>query len=223
VYKATQLTVDIQPSDISINKEWSRKSISPKFLSATAKFKPIKIGLVVEDETREEVLMDISNLMSIMIGEVVLNLEGYSNIYKGTLKSVETVKTVSGGVYLLNLEFEVIEYSSDLILIANGVASKTFNIYGNTPAPTIITITPLISSPKIIINGLDNQIIVNNLYQGQSVIINCEDGFLITQNGSNKFKDWEGWDIPSISPGQRTITFSQTDCNVTIKYKPRWI
>ncbi|MFR4584880.1 phage distal tail protein, partial [Clostridium cadaveris] len=74
-----------------------------------------------------------------------------------------------------------------------------------------------------IITGLeDGPITIKNLTAGKKVIINGEDGTVL-ENGINKFGDTELWEWPRLLPGSNTITVSKNSCDITIKYKPRYI
>lgn len=105
----------------------------------------------------------------------------------------------------------------------NRVNSKTINVSGNLNTPAIVEIIPSIDIIDIKLEGLsDDPIIIRNLKQGQKVIINGEDGTIL-ENGINKFDDTDMWDFPRLVPRANIIKLSKNSCDVTIKYKSRWI
>lgn len=123
----------------------------------------------------------------------------------------------------LGIKFNIYsKYKPEVAEIANRVASKTINVSGNLDTPAIVEITPSINLIDIVITGLGESFTIKNLTAGQKVIISGEDG-TVFQGGVNKFTDWDGWEFPKLSPGSNTITFSRSNCDITIKYNPRYI
>lgn len=39
----------------------------------------------------------------------------------------------------------------------------------------------------------------------------------------NKYGDTDMWDFPRLNPGTNTITVNKNNCDIKIKYKPRYI
>ena len=83
-------------------------------------------------------------------------------------------------------------------------------------------LTPSINIIDLVINGLGESFTIKNLTAGQKVIISGESCTVI-QGATNKFLDYDGWDFPKLQPGANTITFSKSSCDITVKYKPRFI
>lgn len=222
VFNAKQLKVDIQPSSIIITKEWLKKSLSPLFLSSDVSFKQIQVEILFKGNSRDEILRNISNLTAKLIGEADLKLDGYSNNYKVTLANLSTEKTVSKSLYTVKIEFLGYEYGDLVTETANRIGTKTINVNGNSKTPAIIEITPSSNLIDIVVTGAGDTFTMKNLTAGQKVIINGEDGTVL-QSGVNKFTDFDGWEFPKLTPGSCTLTFSQVNCDINIKYKPRWI
>lgn len=222
-FKAKQLNVDIQPSTINISREWVKKSLLPTSLGKYISFKPIKVELLFQNETKDKVLLDVSNLMSKITDLVDLTLDGYSHKFRCFMDNSSIEKTIDNRVLKLLLEFQGFEYGNEVVETANRVSTKSINVTGNLETPAIVEITPSIDIIDITIQGLDiNPIVVKNLKQGKKVIINGEEG-IILQDGVNKFADTVMWDFPKLKPGTNTITFSKNSCDLSIKYKPRWV
>ena len=136
-------------------------------------------------------------------------------------------KTVSPEVQVVALSFIGYEYGDDVITTVNQTYTKNITVIGSTKAPAIFEITPSISLADINItcsfaDGTSNEIIVKNLTANKKVIVNGEIA-TITENGINKFSDFESWEFPFLEPGATTITFSRNTCNINIIYKPRYI
>ena len=68
----------------------------------------------------------------------------------------------------------------------------------------------------------DDPIIIINLTANKTVIL---DGELqkVTVDGVNKYGDTDMWDFPRLKPGANKITVSKNNCDIKIKYKPRFI
>ena len=222
-FGATQLTVDIQTANINIVNDWLRKSLLPVFLGSYTDFLVIKVQLLFKGASRDEILLNISNLVSNFLSEVDLELDGYSRNYKAMLTSKTTNKTISPFAYTLDLELAGYCYGDEIAETVNRLASKTINVAGNQNTPAIVEITPSTNLIDIVIAGLDEDTMtIKNLTAGNKVIIDGEAGTIL-ENGANKFTDFDGWEFPRLVPGANTITFSQVNCDVNIKYKPRYI
>lgn len=222
-YGAKQLTVDISTSSISNNSEYNINALLPMFLDGNISFKNIDVCLLFKGNSRDEILENISNLVSKLLGEVTLNLDGYTNLFNVVLKDSKTEKTKSKYTYKKVLNFIGYEYKEQIIEEVNRVTSKTLNITGNLITPAIVEVTPTTDLVDIRLEGLaDDPIVIKNLTANKKIII---DGELqkITVDGKNKYSDTDMWDFPRLKPGQNTITVSRNSCYIKIKYKPRYI
>lgn len=223
-FNSKQLKVDIQTSSLTNNSEWIKGTKNPIFLDNDVGFKTIKLELKFTGANRDEVLNNISNLMSKLTGEVILKLDGYSKNYKCILSgNGETTKTVSGRVYRKTLTFNGYEFGDEVTETMNRVISKTVNVSGNSNTPAIVEITPALSIAELIITGVSDECIkIKNLEVGKKIIIDGEEG-TVTVNGINKFSDTELWEFPRLKAGANTITVDKSSTDITIKYKPRFI
>jgi phage-related protein len=223
-FNAKQLKVDIQTSSLTNSSEWIKGTLNPIFQENDIGFKTIKIELYFKGASRDEVLTNISNLVSKLTNAVILKLDGYSKNYKCILSgSGETIKTVSGRAYRKTLTFIGYAFGDEVTETMNRVISKTINVSGNIIAPAIVEITPALSIAELIITGVsDESIIINNLTVGKKIIINGENG-TVTVDGVNKFSDTELWEFPRLNAGANTITVDKSSTDITIKYKPRFI
>lgn len=222
VFNGKQLKVDIQTSSIEINKEWLKKALIPLTLSSKVSYKQIKLEILFKGNSRDEILKNISNLTAKLKKETELILDGYSNKYIAALSNKSTEKTISKFRYLLKLEFEGYEVGNQVTEAANRVSTKTINIPGNSETPAIVEITPSATLVDLVVTGLGETFTLKNLAVGQKIIVNGED-CTVLQGSTNRFSDYDSWDFPVLYPGANTITFSKSSCDVSIKYKPRWI
>lgn len=164
--------------------------------------------------------------------EVEIELDAKPGFFYFGIASITTIKDND---FISNFEINVVadpfKYKDYVSVSANVTASKTITVQGDYPVPCIIEIIPqvnVISSLTIKgaarnkITGELEDILIKNLTKGNKVVIDGENG-TVTEGSSNKFADTELWEFPSLLPGNNEITFSNTQSNITIKYKPRYI
>ncbi|MPQ45079.1 phage distal tail protein [Clostridium tarantellae] len=222
-FNAKQLIVDIQPSNIILEKEWVKKSLKPIFIDSNITFKSLKITLYFHGNDRQDILTNISNLISLLKEESVLTLDGYKNKFISFLINSNIEKTIRKDRYKLNLEFDSYEVSDFIEETLNRTTMKTINIKGNLETPCIVEITPIVDIIDIKIEGLsEDPIIIKNLEKNKTLILHGIDG-TITVDGNNKFSDADLWEFPRLKPGSNNIKISRNDCNIKIKYKDEWI
>ena len=174
----------------------------------------------------EEISKDVNGV------EVEIELDAKPGFFYFGIASVTTIKDND---FISNFEINVtadpFKYKDYVSVSANVTASKTIAVQGDYPVPCIIEIIPqvnIISSLTIKgaarnkITGELEDILIKNLTKGNKVVIDGENG-TVTEGSSNKFADTEFWEFPSLLPGNNEITFSNTQSNITIKYKPRYI
>lgn len=221
-FKAKLITKDIQTAGIITYDDWLRSSLNPLDLGKKENYKHIKITLYIEDVDEDSALTDISNLVK-QFEKCTIKFDDLSYYYDCTIVTKNHEKFGDNeGKYSLDVELKGYAYRSEITEAANRLSSKTINVSGNQETPAIVEITPSINLVDLTITGFGESFTIKNLTAGQKVVINGEDGTVL-QGSANKFSDWDGWEFPRLSPGANTITFSKSSCDITIKYKPRWI
>ncbi len=222
-FNAKLLTVDIQTQELSNSSEWLDNSLSPLFLANKKQFKKIDLEIAFKGASRTEILNNISNFMSKLINEVILTLDKYDHKYKVILKENSTEKTISKNLYKKKLSFIGYEFSDEVIENLDRITTKTINVAGNLLIPAIVEITAGVDLVDLQIDGLSNDsIIIKNLHANKKIIINSEDATVL-EEGTNKFIDTDMWEFPFLSPGANKIKISKNNCNIKIKYRPRYI
>lgn len=220
-FRASVSSKLIQPSEIIIENE-KFKLISTN-ISKKVFYKKIQLKILFEGSNRDIVNLNISNFMALFTDSVEIKFKNLSHYYSGYLINSDEEETGLDEWLYLNLELKVIEQGQLVEEALNRVNYKSINISGNQETPAIVEITPIVDIIDITLEGLaDDPIKINNLKQNKKVIL---DGELqtITVDGVNKFGDTDMWDFPSLKPGSNTIKISRSDCNIKIKYKPRFI
>lgn len=223
IYGGIQLQTDIQNSKRYSKYELLINGDKPILLGKEEKLKIIKVEILFKGESRDQILDNISNLVSKLDGIVDLKLEGYSKNYKVILINDVIQKKKSKRKYKLLLEFEGFSVMDEVIEVMDRVTNKTINVLGNKVTEAIVEITPTNEISDITLEGLaDDPIIIKKLKANKTVVV---DGELqkVTVDGVNKYGDTDMWDFPRLIPGENNIQVSRNNCNITIKYKPRFI
>lgn len=220
-FKAQLLKKDIQTAEIIIYDDWLRQSLDPLYFGKKEKYKQIKLEFIVEDANDDSALNSISNLV-VQLGKCTVNFDDLSYYYDSLIVN-KSHQRKAFGKYLLNVELKApYAYKPEVTETLNHVSTKTINVPGNTNTPAIVEITPGIDMIDLTITGLGDTFTIKNLTANQKIIVDGE-SCMVTMNGANKYGDFDGWEFPELIPGSNTITVSNANCTVDIKYKPRWI
>ena len=182
----------------------------------------------------EDWLEHISLISSDVNGqEVEVELDSQPGYYYYGLAAVSTAKDNN---VLTSFEISIMadpfKYKDMIAELVGAVSGKTIDVQGDYETPCIIELTPSGSITTYTIKGAARNpvtgeaedIIIKNLTAGKKVIIDGE-SCTVTDDGVNKYADTEMWEFPTLVPGSNILTFvsSSVACNVTIKYKPRYI
>lgn len=223
LYGATQLEVDIQNYKYRSEYTLLNNSLNPVKLSTNETLKSIKVDILFKGNNRDEVLSNISSFVMLLKDEIIINLDGYNNSFKVYLENDSIEKKKSKRKYKLKLEFKGYSMKDEVVENINRINSKTIEILGTQTTPAIVEITPSVYISDIKLDGLaEDPIIIKNLTANKTVIL---DGELqkVTVDGVNKYSDTDMWDFPRLKPGGNKITVNKNNCNIKIKYKPRFI
>ncbi|MFV9511802.1 phage distal tail protein [Tepidibacillus sp. LV47] len=215
-FKAKLLKKDIQTAEVVVYDDWLRNALNPLYLCKQEKYKQINLELFIKDTDDESALNDISNLVK-QFEKCTIKFDDL-NFYYDCLIVNKTHKRATKGIYTLDIELKSgYAYKPEVVETLDHVTSKTLNVSGNLRTPAIVEITPTIDMAEITVAGMK----VKNLTANTKVIINSED-FTVLEGTANKYGDTEG-DFPFLVPGSNTITVSDANCVVYVKYKPRWL
>ncbi|GAA0084584.1 hypothetical protein UT300007_10230 [Clostridium sp. CTA-7] len=222
-FKAKLLERSIQNSDFEVNSLWLDNSREP-FIDKNFNYKfkklSFKLDLICKDSNELEVIK--SNLTK-ELATATIKFDDIDFYYRGSVTGDISVNYIMQGNETLDINMLVVAESKEIVDYMNGILSKNINNKGNLEIPIVLEITPTIAMIELNIQGLSEfPIIIKNLELNKKVII---DGELskVTQENINKFKDIDLWEFPRLLPGNNTISLSRNNCNITIKYKERWI
>lgn len=211
----------ITPTQIQMDKEKIKLIIVKTLVKKL--YKKISIKILFEGLSRDVINKNISAFSSLLKDECDIKFKNLSNKFHCYVQSIEPEEPGINEWMYLNIDLDAYEYSDEITEPINRITSKTINNIGTEDTPAIVEITPSISLVDLIITGLaDDPITIKNLTAGKKIIVNGEDGTVL-ENGINKFGDTELWEWPRLRPGTNSITVSKSSCDITIKYKPRYI
>lgn len=226
---ARQHRVTYGTSSISNSSEWTKGSYAPVLLGNVIGFKTIKTVLVVKGEDREEIIRNKSLIISKCLKPIMLTLDGYQHKFWAILKKSDTEETSMRRWHLLTLEWNCCECGDRITQTYEGEKKIIINNPGNIMTPVIVKILPQIGTATLNITGLTRNELLNETYDivventeiSKEIILNGETG-LITEDGEIKAGEVEMWELPSLMPGENTITMDE-NVNLTISFLPRYL
>lgn len=226
VYEAEVINKIIKSHTFSISKQWNKEAISPITISKQFTYGTLTLTILISASTEDLLIINKSDLIKDISDSLIKDGEFYFKVTLMSSKESEPFINEVNDMYCetVELTLEIDEkYKAEKIETLNSVSTKNINVIGNTETPAIVEITPTTVLANITLEGLaDDPIIIKNLSANKTVIL---DGELqkITVDGVNKYGDTDMWDFPRLKPGANTIKVSKNNCDIKIKYKPRYI
>lgn len=228
--KVKQWRVDIKPRKIEHDSEWPRGSPAPIFQTPFALFKEITITLMVYGSGREDILHRISDILAGLTDVTELVLDGWEHGFRGVLEEsdIKELSDISRHRFQqLELQFSGYENGDEVTATANGTGTLQITNPGNMVSPAILELTPTIGAASVKITGLcrdsntgeDLPVTVKNLTTGNKIVLDGITG-LITENGGLKAGDVDMWELPTILPGNNTITIDTEYANLKVTVLP---
>lgn len=205
---------------VSISNDWNINPFSPIELRENIEPGTLPVRIKFEGANRDIINKNISDFL-VQAKKCDIKFRNLSNNFKCYYLSHTLEESGIDEWIFMDIEFNYIEYSD--MTIANVSGTTLINNKGNEITPAIVEIIPTIDIIDITLEGLSvDPIAIRNLKANKKLII---DGELqkVTVDGANKYADTDMWDFPRLMPGQNTIKVSRDNCDIKIKYKPRWI
>lgn len=221
-YNAQVSSKLIQTRDINI--ESGNVKDSYFFLNLEEGMKQIEIRILFKNDTRQAVYKDISDFMLNFKEEATIKFNNLDNYFNVFLIDKNIEETEFEDWLYLNLKVQGYEYGDLVTKEFNRITTSTINNPGNINSPCIIEIKPtLVDIQDFIITGLsDDPITIKTLRKNETVIIDSLNG-TVKVGDNNKYGDTDMWEFPYLKKGINNITFSRNNCNITIKYNPRYL
>lgn len=227
-YGGELLSKKIQPSSFKKESYFGKKSIIPITLSDKFEYGLIEASIILKAQTEDLLKENESNLTK-DISKSIISFTGEALSYKCLFESApgkEVFFDNLEGKYAVEKQITLIileKFKTEVTETINRVISKIITVTGNQTTPCIVEITPISDIIDITLEGLaDDPIIIKNLKANKKVIIDGVEQ-LVTVDGVNKYGDTDMWDFPRLVPGVNNIKVSRNTCDISIKYKPRFI
>lgn len=207
---------NIIQGELSNLVEWPDGSIMPVFLEQYRKFKKIEISIEMKahnahelEEQKSQLSKDLSKCL-VKFTDIDLTYECYLASFDSTF--------ITTNWNDLDITLMGICYGEKISISLEKKMSQEINIQGTARTPCIYEINALTS----IIDFEINNIKVHDVPINTTLVIDGE-RCLILLDGKNKFLDTELTAFPYLDPGSNTIKMNNTNCEVKIKYKPRFV
>lgn len=226
IYEAEVINKIIKSSTFPISKQWNKGAIVPITTSKQFTYGTLILTILISASTEELLIINKGDLINDISDSLIKDGEFYFKVTLTSSKESEPFINEVNDMYceIVELTLDIDEkYKAEKIEVLNTVSTKTIYVLGNTETLAIVEITPKTALADIKLEGLaDDPIIIKNLIANKTVIL---DGELqkVTVDGVNKYGDTDMWDFPRLKPGSNTITVNKNNCDIKIKYKPRYI
>ena len=222
VYNAKQLTADVQPPSFANSYEWLTGAALPTEFETEVQMGHLKLSIYFKGKDRNNIIRAASEFMSNFTKACKMELDGYKGTYIGFITSNDYEKKNVKQRYVVNVEFDGFFVDDDLSITFDGKTSTSFYKVGTRDAPCVVEVYAKSALTNYTINGLGEDIVVESLAAGKTVVIDAKTG-LVTIDGANAFDKVDLWEFPVLKAGETALTFSNTKARVTIRYTPMWI
>lgn len=221
-YKAKQLNVTFQPASRVVNAEWNTGQNQPTEYETAIGFSKLKLKLYFKGKNRSTVNRTIAEFLNLIQGSVILELDGFKGKYKAYLESDPTTTATSDLKRVtLEMNFKGYMYDDDVKIIASKIHATDIELVGARNAPCIIEVTSKKAISNLVIDGFgEDQITISDMKENETIVIDSTLG-IVTSAGKNVFNKVDMWEFPYIKRHQ-TITLSDENATMIIKYKPMW-
>ena len=221
-YDAKQLTADVQPPSFANSYEWLTGAALPTEFETEVQMGHLKLSIYFKGKDRNNIIRAASEFMSNFTKACKMELDGYKGTYIGFITSNDYEKKNVKQRYVVNVEFDGFFVDDDLSITFDGKTSASFYKVGTRDAPCVVEVYAKSALTNYTINGLGEDIVVESLAAGKTVVIDAKTG-LVTIDGANAFDKVDLWEFPGLKAGETALTFSNTKARVTIRYTPMWI
>ena len=221
-YDAKQLTADVQPPSFANSYEWLTGAALPTEFETEVQMGHLKLSIYFKGKDRNNIIRAASEFMSNFTKACKMELDGYKGTYIGFITSNDYEKKNVKQRYVVNVEFDGFFVDDDLSITFDGKTSASFYKVGTRDAPCVVEVYAKSALTNYTINGLGEDIVVESLAAGKTVVIDAKTG-LVTIDGENAFDKVDLWEFPVLKAGETALTFSNTKARVTVRYTPMWI
>ena len=226
-FNATQFRVSVGHNSLKSDSEWTAGAALPLMAKSTAGFKDLQVTLVVKGEDREAIISNASAILSLLTVPVTLELDGFDHKFRVYLRNANRRESTEKIWHLLELTFEGYECGDDVVV--TGSSEITVDNPGTAPAsPCKVVIIPDISTASVTLEGIcrdfytgeDLPVEVTELTTNKTVTLDGLTG-LVTEDGD--LKEVDMWGLPSLLPGENTITCDSPLVQIRVTLRPIYL
>ena len=221
-YNAKQLTAEVLPPSLAVNYEIVTCAFLPTEFETDMELGQLKLCMYFRGKDRNSLIRSMSAFLENFTKSSVVEVDGYKGKFKAYTASSDYSKMKVKTRYKLNITLEGYFFDDELKLEYDGITQTTIDRQGTRKAPAIVEVYAKKALKNYKISGFEDDIIVEQLAAGQTIIIDGEEG-RITNNGADAFASVDLWKFPAITQTQTVLKFSSADAVVRIRYKPMWI
>lgn len=225
-FSAKQLTVRYNPPQTAVNMELFDGGLTPSESETYTPLSELKVKIYFRGQTRNEVQRYVSDFNAALQRGVVLTLDGYERKFKAYMTSNTLDEPIAKTRYSAEFTFSGYWFSDTVTLTWQDVHEAKFEAFGNRWMPCKLSITALEYIEILKINGFSDELTINVIPRGSTVVIDSTKGF-VTMDGANKFKDVDGMmEFPFLKTGEdkeHHLIFSDKNILVTLEYNPMWL
>lgn len=221
---ARQSTVRFGQTNYTNSSYWKAGTAIPMIFSGITGFKSLTVTLIFKDGTRNDKLKGASDVVAACKDKVALILDGIDHRFTGYLVSAQNEELSTRWLHRLTLQFSGYEHGANFEV--SGTSSLTINNPGNTASPARVALTPTANISSVTLTGLcrdpytgeDQTVTVNSLTNGRLIVINGINGGITEAPGNPK--DIDIWHLPTMLPGENTVTCSDSRVNIVVRTIP---
>ena len=227
-YGVKQWNLMPEYSEISNESEWINGAAVPVMLKGTTGFKKMKVNVMIQGSDRQDIWQRAGAFIALLMAPREIQFDGFAHYFYMYLSNASQAETSLQRFHKATLELIGYEYGAQREYTTTARTLVVQN-EGNILTPAVVEVVPVINLASVTLTGLvrnpntgaDKNIVISNLTNGKSIVIDGETG-LVTESGANKFADVELWDLPTLLPGNNTITVDK-DIKLIIRHKPRFL
>ena len=225
-FSAKQLKVSYPPPSTAVNVELFDGALTPSESETYTPLSELTVEIYFRGQTRNEIQRYVSDFNAMLQKGVILTLDGYERKFKAYMTGNTLNKTITGTRYKAEFTFNGYWFSDTVTLTWQEVHEAKFEAAGNRWSPCKLSITALEYIEVLKINGFSDELTINVIPRGATVVIDSTKGF-ITMDGANKFGDVDGMmEFPFLKTGEdreHHLIFSDKNIIVTLEYNPMWL
>lgn len=221
-YGAKQLTVEVQPPQMTVSYEMIEKALLPVEYKTDVALGSLKITLYFREKSRAQLERTLSSFMEQFEKSCTIEeIKGYKGKYKGFLKEDSYTKTLVNEKKILELSFDGYFFDEEKEVTFNGKTSGTLYAEGSRKMPCVIEVAAkeALTNYRVTLNG--EEYIIERLASGKTIII--DGAGKVTLDGANAFDIVDLWEFPRLHAGGNALAFSSAQAKVRIRYVPMWL